>query len=152
MINKHGTAHWSGGIKEGGGEISTQTGVLKDQAYGFNARFEGGPGTNPEELIGAAHGNAGSACDGFVASPAPTLSRAASPGSRQASRRTLGSRVHPAASPTAPHAAAGERALAHGDPFREALHRGERLEQRGLPTLRPDQPHGAVARNASVAT
>ena len=55
MINKHGTAHWSGGIKEGGGEISTQTGVLKEQAYGFNARFEGGPGTNPEELIGAAH-------------------------------------------------------------------------------------------------
>ncbi|MFT6531811.1 MAG: osmotically inducible protein OsmC [Limimaricola cinnabarinus] len=55
MIKKHGKAHWSGGIKEGGGEISTQTGVLKDQAYGFNARFEGGPGTNPEELIGAAH-------------------------------------------------------------------------------------------------
>ncbi|MGR3593252.1 osmotically inducible protein OsmC [Limimaricola soesokkakensis] len=55
MIKKHGKAHWSGGIKEGGGEISTQTGVLKDQPYGFNARFEGGPGTNPEELIGAAH-------------------------------------------------------------------------------------------------
>jgi len=55
MIKKHGKAPWSGGIKEGGGEISTQTGVLKDQPYGFNARFEGGPGTNPEELIGAAH-------------------------------------------------------------------------------------------------
>ncbi|SMY07810.1 OsmC family protein [Flavimaricola marinus] len=55
MIRKHGTAHWSGSIKEGGGEVSTQTDVLKSAPYGFNARFEGGPGTNPEELIGAAH-------------------------------------------------------------------------------------------------
>ncbi len=55
MIKKSGSAYWHGSIKEGGGTISTQTGVLKDAPYGFKSRFEGGPGTNPEELIGAAH-------------------------------------------------------------------------------------------------
>ncbi len=55
MIEKSGSAYWHGGLKDGGGTISTQTGVLKDAPYGFKARFEGGPGTNPEELIGAAH-------------------------------------------------------------------------------------------------
>ena len=55
MIKKHGTANWQGQIKTGGGTISTQTAALKDHPYGFNARFEGGKGTNPEELIGAAH-------------------------------------------------------------------------------------------------
>jgi osmotically inducible protein OsmC len=55
MIKKSGSAYWHGGIKDGGGTISTQTGVLKEAPYGFKARFEGGPGTNPEELIGAAH-------------------------------------------------------------------------------------------------
>jgi len=51
------TAHvvWSGSIKEGGGLITTETGVLRDAPYGFNSRFEGGKGTNPEELIAAAH-------------------------------------------------------------------------------------------------
>src|SRR5580692_230488 len=55
MIKKTSWAVWKGGIKEGGGTISTETGVLKDAPYGFKARFEGGKGTNPEELIGAAH-------------------------------------------------------------------------------------------------
>jgi osmotically inducible protein OsmC len=55
MIKKSGSAYWHGGIKDGSGTISTQTGVLKDAPYGFKSRFEGGPGTNPEELIGAAH-------------------------------------------------------------------------------------------------
>jgi osmotically inducible protein OsmC len=54
MIKK-GSAVWRGSIKEGGGTISTETGVLRDAPYGFKARFEDGPGTNPEELIGAAH-------------------------------------------------------------------------------------------------
>jgi len=54
-MQKIGSARWQGGIKDGGGTISTQSGVLKDAPYGFKARFEGGPGTNPEELIGAAH-------------------------------------------------------------------------------------------------
>ncbi|PTU30922.1 OsmC family protein [Stenotrophobium rhamnosiphilum] len=54
-MNKKASAAWKGSLKEGGGTISTETGVLKDAPYGFNARFEGGKGTNPEELIGAAH-------------------------------------------------------------------------------------------------
>ena len=54
MIKK-AWAVWKGSIKEGGGTISTETGVLKGAPYGFKARFEGGKGTNPEELIGAAH-------------------------------------------------------------------------------------------------
>jgi osmotically inducible protein OsmC len=54
MIKK-AWAVWKGGIKDGGGTISTETGVLKEAPYGFHARFENGKGTNPEELIGAAH-------------------------------------------------------------------------------------------------
>ncbi len=54
MIKK-ASAVWKGGIKDGGGTISTESGALKDAPYGFKARFESGPGTNPEELIGAAH-------------------------------------------------------------------------------------------------
>ncbi len=54
-ITKNGSAVWHGGLKDGRGSISTQSGALKDQPYGFQARFEGKPGTNPEELIGAAH-------------------------------------------------------------------------------------------------
>ncbi len=52
---KNASAVWRGGIKDGGGTISTETGVLKEAPYGFKARFEDGPGTNREELIGAAH-------------------------------------------------------------------------------------------------
>ena len=54
-MKKSASAHWSGGIKDGQGTISTETGVLREAAYGFKSRFEDGPGTNPEELIGAAH-------------------------------------------------------------------------------------------------
>ena len=50
-----GTAVWRGGLKDGKGAISTKSGALKDYPYGFASRFEGKPGTNPEELIGAAH-------------------------------------------------------------------------------------------------
>ena len=55
VIKKFGSAHWTGGIKDGKGEISTESGALKQHPYGFNTRFEGVPGSNPEELIGAAH-------------------------------------------------------------------------------------------------
>ena len=54
-IKKTASAHWAGDRKTGIGSISTETGVLRDAPYGFKARFEGGKGTNPEELIGAAH-------------------------------------------------------------------------------------------------
>ncbi|WP_374580854.1 OsmC family protein [Pseudoduganella sp.] len=50
-----GSAVWTGGIKDGRGAISTVSGVLQAAPYGFSSRFEGKPGTNPEELIGAAH-------------------------------------------------------------------------------------------------
>lgn len=54
-IHKKGQAHWEGDIKRGKGTVSTESGALKEQPYGFNTRFEGAAGTNPEELIGAAH-------------------------------------------------------------------------------------------------
>jgi osmotically inducible protein OsmC len=54
-MKKTASAHWQGGIKDGKGTISTESGALTKQPYGFNTRFEGQPGTNPEELIGAAH-------------------------------------------------------------------------------------------------
>ena len=54
-IKKTASAHWAGDLKTGIGSISTETGVLREAPYGFKARFESGKGTNPEELIGAAH-------------------------------------------------------------------------------------------------
>ena len=50
-----GTAKWQGGLKDGKGWLTTKSGALSEQPYGFASRFEGKPGTNPEELIGAAH-------------------------------------------------------------------------------------------------
>ena len=49
----YGTATWSGGLKDGKGVVSMQSGALMEQPYGFNTRFEEKPGTNPEEQIGA---------------------------------------------------------------------------------------------------
>jgi osmotically inducible protein OsmC len=54
-MSTFGSAVWSGGIRDGKGAISTKSGALKDYPYGFASRFEGKPGTNPEELLGAAH-------------------------------------------------------------------------------------------------
>lgn len=54
-MKKKAWAVWSGSVKDGTGSISTETGVLKEAPYGFKSRFENGKGTNPEELIGAAH-------------------------------------------------------------------------------------------------
>jgi osmotically inducible protein OsmC len=54
-IKRHGSAKWSGGIKDGKGAISTESGALKEYPYGFASRFEGKPGTNPEELLAGAH-------------------------------------------------------------------------------------------------
>jgi len=55
MTTTFGSAKWQGGIKDGKGSISTKSGALSDYPYGFASRFEGKPGSNPEELIGAAH-------------------------------------------------------------------------------------------------
>ncbi|ABN77341.1 OsmC family protein [Cereibacter sphaeroides] len=54
-MKRKGSAVWTGDLKTGKGTVSTQSGVLSEAQYGFNTRFEEGPGTNPEELIGAAH-------------------------------------------------------------------------------------------------
>ena len=54
-MQKHASASWTGGLKDGRGTISTESGALNAQPYGFAMRFEGVKGTNPEELIGAAH-------------------------------------------------------------------------------------------------
>ncbi len=54
-MNREASAEWKGGLKDGRGTMSTRSGTLKDIPYTFRDRFEDGQGTNPEELIGAAH-------------------------------------------------------------------------------------------------
>ena len=54
-MKRNASATWSGGLKDGLGKFSVGSGVLKDLRYGFRTRFEDEPGTNPEELIAAAH-------------------------------------------------------------------------------------------------
>lgn len=54
-MNRKASARWNGSLKEGKGTISTDTGVLRETPYSFSTRFENEPGTNPEELIAAAH-------------------------------------------------------------------------------------------------
>ena len=102
MIKK-AWAVWQGGIKDGGGTISTETGVLKEAPYGFKARFENGKGTNPEELIGAAHagcfsmalslmlGEAGLTAEKIETHAAVTLEKTRAPATRSR-RATLGVR------------------------------------------------------------
>jgi lipoyl-dependent peroxiredoxin len=55
MMKRKGSARWSGTLKEGSGTVSTGSGLLRDAQYSFGTRFEEGEGTNPEELIAAAH-------------------------------------------------------------------------------------------------
>ncbi|WP_426689443.1 OsmC family protein [Rhodanobacter ginsengiterrae] len=86
-MKKSASAHWSGGIKDGQGNISTETPALREAPYGFKSRFEDGPGTNPEELIAAAHaacfsmalslglGNAGLTADSIDTTAAVTLDK-----------------------------------------------------------------------------
>lgn len=54
-MKRKASAHWQGGLKDGSGTVSTDSGVLSNTPYSFSARFESGTGTNPEELIAAAH-------------------------------------------------------------------------------------------------
>ncbi len=54
-MKRTASAHWTGDLKSGKGSISTQSGTLKEAQYSFGTRFENGVGTNPEELIAAAH-------------------------------------------------------------------------------------------------
>lgn len=54
-MKRNATAVWNGSLKEGAGKLTTQSTTLKDTQYSFKSRFEEGVGTNPEELIAAAH-------------------------------------------------------------------------------------------------
>ncbi len=54
-MQRKASAVWRGGLKDGRGQVSSASGVLKDTPYSFSTRFENQPGTNPEELIAAAH-------------------------------------------------------------------------------------------------
>ena len=54
-MKRSANATWLGGLKEGQGSFSVASGAIKDQKFGFRTRFEDAPGTNPEELIAAAH-------------------------------------------------------------------------------------------------
>src|SRR5436189_6462114 len=54
-MQRKASAVWKGGLKDGKGTVSTTSGVLKDTPYSFSTHFENSPGTNPEELIAAAH-------------------------------------------------------------------------------------------------
>lgn len=100
-INQSGSAVWSGGLKDGKGAISTQSGALDGHPYGFAMRFEGVPGTNPEELIAAAHascftmalslilGEAGLTADKMDTSAVVTLEKQAEGFAITASKLTL---------------------------------------------------------------
>src|SRR5262245_3405216 len=54
-MKRNASAHWEGGLKDGKGTVSTESEVLSNTQYSFSTRFENGKGTNPEELIAAAH-------------------------------------------------------------------------------------------------
>ncbi|HEX8177462.1 MAG TPA: OsmC family protein [Pyrinomonadaceae bacterium] len=86
-MKRKASAVWKGGLKDGTGTISTQSGVLTDTQYSFSTRFEDGIGTNPEELIAAAHagcfsmalsgqlGNAGVTAESISTSASVTLEK-----------------------------------------------------------------------------
>jgi osmotically inducible protein OsmC len=86
-MKRIGSAVWQGGLKDGKGTVSTQSGVLNQTQYSFSTRFEDGIGTNPEELIGAAHagcfsmalsgqlGNAGLTADKIATTATVTLEK-----------------------------------------------------------------------------
>src|SRR5262245_66675874 len=86
-MKRNASAHWEGGLKDGKGTVSTESGVLAGTQYSFSTRFEDGKGTNPEELIAAAHagcfsmalsgqlGNAGLTADSINTTAAVTLEK-----------------------------------------------------------------------------
>jgi osmotically inducible protein OsmC len=87
MMKRKGSAIWRGGLRDGRGTVSSDSGVLSDTQYSFSTRFEEGKGTNPEELIAAAHagcfsmalsgqlGNAGLVAESIKTSAAVTLEK-----------------------------------------------------------------------------
>src|SRR5215217_4350446 len=87
FMKRNASAEWKGGLKDGKGTISTDSGVLSNTQYSFSTRFEEGKGTNPEELIAAAHagcfsmalsgqlGNAGLTADSIKTTAGVTLEK-----------------------------------------------------------------------------
>ena len=82
-MKRTASAIWSGDLKSGQGALASQSGVLKETPYSFATRFENSPGTNPEELIAAAHAGC------FTMALAASLSRSGFPPKRLATRATL---------------------------------------------------------------
>ncbi len=82
-MNRTASAIWSGNLKTGSGALATHSGVLKETPYSFATRFEGTPGTNPEELIAAAHAGC------FTMALAASLSAAGFSPKRLATQATL---------------------------------------------------------------
>ncbi|MGR3323421.1 MAG: OsmC family protein [Pseudooceanicola sp.] len=82
-MKRSASARWQGNLREGKGEMSVASGLFEGAQYGFNTRFEDGPGTNPEELIGAAHAGC------FSMAFANMLAEAGSPADEIATRATV---------------------------------------------------------------
>ena len=115
-MERTASAAWTGGLKDGKGSLSTQSGVLSDTPYGFSTRFENEQGTNPEELIAAAHagcftmalsaqlGEAGMVAESLKTSAAVTLEKGTDGFSITSVRLDLVARI-PGADPQAFEAA-----------------------------------------------
>jgi osmotically inducible protein OsmC len=111
-MKRKASAVWRGGLRDGRGTISTDSGVLSDTQYSFSTRFEEGKGTNPEELIAAAHagcfsmalsgqlGNAGLTAESINTTAAVTLDKTEAGFTITAVHLTVTARV-PGASPEA---------------------------------------------------
>ncbi len=82
-MKRTASAAWQGDLKQGKGSVSTQSGVLKETPYSFSARFENGAGTNPEELIAAAHAGC------FTMATAASLGKAGFTPEKLATQATL---------------------------------------------------------------
>lgn len=118
-MERTASAAWTGGLKDGKGSLSTESGVLSDTPYGFSSRFEREPGTNPEELIAAAHagcftmalsaqlGEAGMVAESLKTSAAVTLEKGVDGFSITSVRLDLVARI-PGADPQAFEAAANK--------------------------------------------
>jgi osmotically inducible protein OsmC len=83
IVERKASAEWLGSLREGSGTMSVQSGVLSDAQFTFSTRFESEPGTNPEELIGAAHAGC------FSMSLAGQLSNAGTPPERVSTEATV---------------------------------------------------------------
>ena len=83
VIKRNASAVWNGTLKEGKGTISSGSGLLRDAQYSFGTRFEEGEGTNPEELVGAAHAGC------FSMALSAQLTNAGTPPERVATKATV---------------------------------------------------------------